>query len=127
MVDERLPIAVVLTHYGADDVPDWGFNRPMRCPFHDDQHKSATINVEKQLFYCHTCGVRGDVFGVIMTHEGVTFPEAVRRAEAIAVESGVEVRSERRAGNFISSGPWHKRGNSKRNGSRRRSRSRTWS
>ena len=32
-----------------------------RCPFHDDSTPSLAVNVEKQLWHCHGCGVGGDV------------------------------------------------------------------
>jgi len=30
------------------------------CPFHDDSNPSCCINVEKKMFFCQTCGAKGD-------------------------------------------------------------------
>jgi DNA primase len=48
------------------------------CPFHTEKTPSFTVNLDKQLFYCHGCKVGGDVFKFVMLAERVTFPESVR-------------------------------------------------
>lgn len=47
------------------------------CPFH--QEKSASFHVldNKGLYNCFGCGEKGDVFGLAMKLEGLSFPEAV--------------------------------------------------
>jgi DNA primase len=49
------------------------------CPFH--QEKSASFHVldQKGIFNCFGCGEKGDVFGLAMKLEGLSFPEAVER------------------------------------------------
>ena len=32
-----------------------------RCPFHDDQHPSLSINAELGVFFCHSCGAKGEL------------------------------------------------------------------
>jgi DNA primase len=58
------------------------------CPFH--QEKSASFHVldQKGIFNCFGCGEKGDVFGLAMKLEGLSFPEAVER---LAEYAGVEL------------------------------------
>ena len=36
-----------------------GIERPFNCHVHEDGNASATVNVEKGLWYCHACGAKG--------------------------------------------------------------------
>src|SRR5262249_57551657 len=58
------------------------------CPFH--QEKSASFHVldQKGIFNCFGCGEKGDVFGLAMKLEGLSFPEAVER---LAEYAGMEL------------------------------------
>ena len=58
------------------------------CPFHEEKTPSFTVNPDRQTFKCFGCGKGGNVFGFLMEHEGLTFPEAVR---ALAAERGIAV------------------------------------
>ncbi len=49
------------------------------CPFHSEKTPSFTVSTDKQIFYCFGCGTGGNVFSFLMKHEGLAFPEAVRR------------------------------------------------
>ena len=41
------------------------------CPFHDDQHPSFSVNLEKGLWCCHSgCG-GGNIFQFVARHQGV--------------------------------------------------------
>lgn len=46
---------------GAAD-PRW--ERPFLCPAHDDHNASASVNIQKGVWYCYTCGAKGGVQGV---------------------------------------------------------------
>jgi len=64
------------------------------CPFHKEKTPSFTVNTDKQIFHCFGCGVGGNVFGFLIQHDRLTFPEAVRQlAEHVGVT--VPERSER--------------------------------
>lgn len=52
----------------------WGL-----CPFHTEKTPSFAVNVEKDVFYCHSCGSGGDVIRFIEKIEGIDFKTAVRR------------------------------------------------
>jgi DNA primase len=49
-----------------------------RCPFHDDHNPSFYIHPEKQTFFCHGCGVGGDVFTFVKMLKSCSFPVAVQ-------------------------------------------------
>lgn len=36
-----------------------GIERPFNCPVHPDAHASASVNVEKGVWYCYACGASG--------------------------------------------------------------------
>ena len=50
-----------------------------RCPFHDDDAESLTVNVAEKKFYCFGCHAGGSVFKFISMSEGCTLREAVKR------------------------------------------------
>lgn len=47
------------------------------CPFHEERTPSFSVNEQKQLFHCFSCGRGGNVFSFIMDLENLSFPEAV--------------------------------------------------
>lgn len=49
------------------------------CPFHDENTPSFSVNEEKQIFHCFSCGRGGSVFKFVMDLDGVSFPEAVAK------------------------------------------------
>lgn len=40
-----------------------GTERPFRCPEHDDNQASASVNVLKGVWFCYACGAKGSVDG----------------------------------------------------------------
>lgn len=69
----------VLSHYGLDidRATSWGDWVSVRCPFHEDRHASASVNLVKGLFVCHACDMRGDSIELVMEQEGLTFGKAL--------------------------------------------------
>lgn len=49
------------------------------CPFHEERTPSFTVNEEKQIFHCFSCGRGGNVFRFMEEIEGYTFPQAVQK------------------------------------------------
>ena len=58
------------------------------CPFHAEKTPSFTVNREKQLFYCHGCHEGGNIFGFLMKHNGLSFPDA---AKMLASRYGINI------------------------------------
>lgn len=58
------------------------------CPFHTEKTPSFTVSPDKQIFHCFGCGVGGDVFGFIMKHDRMSFPEAIL---SVARKYGIEI------------------------------------
>lgn len=80
----ELTIDTVLTHYGAREVPQGVGWRPMKCPFHNDAHASASVNHDEQgAFKCHTCGVQGPPLKIIETQERLSREAAIEFAGTI--------------------------------------------
>ncbi len=49
------------------------------CPFHHEKTPSFTVVPRKGFYKCFGCGVHGDAIDFVMQHEGLAFPDAVRR------------------------------------------------
>ena len=49
-----------------------------RCPFHADKNPSFSVNEDKGVFYCHGCGVKGDVFQFVALIERTDFKSALK-------------------------------------------------
>lgn len=54
-----------------------GANWKGRCPFHDDDSPSLSVNPREQLWRCFGCGKAGDVFSFLQHKEGMAFPQAL--------------------------------------------------
>ncbi len=65
------------------------------CPLHGGDGANFSVDPDRQIFKCFVCGEAGDVFGFLMKHLGMTFPEVVR---LVGARVGIEVpdREERR-------------------------------
>ena len=66
------------------------------CPFHDDTHPSMSIDDEKNLFHCFSCGAGGNIFTYVREMEGLSFSEAV---EFLASMYDIPVEYESRGSN----------------------------
>ena len=56
-----------------------GQNHFAHCPFHEDKTPSFSVNSQKQIFYCFSCGTGGNVFNFLREMEGLSYPEAIIR------------------------------------------------
>src|SRR5437773_338867 len=59
-----------LTRYGTRELVT-------RCTWHEDQHPSLRVNVEKQVWRCDPCNLGGDVFEFVQRYQHLTFPGAL--------------------------------------------------
>ena len=88
-IRERVDIVDVISRYIA--LKPAGRNHKGLCPFHNEKTPSFNVSQDRQIFHCFGCGVGGNVFGFLVRHDNLTFPEAVR---ALARECGVEMAEE---------------------------------
>ena len=54
------------------------------CPFHDERTPSFSVNEDKQIYHCFSCGRGGNVFSFIMDIDNATFPQAVAKVAPFA-------------------------------------------
>ena len=54
-----------------------GKNWLCRCPFHDDQTASLSVNNERRLWQCFSCKAAGDAFDFLRLKEKLDFPAAL--------------------------------------------------
>lgn len=89
---EKPSIEEYLNYIGAE-LPARGSGwRKMKCCFHIDSHASAAVNYDKNAFVCHGCGVKGDIYSLIMERERLNFREAKQFAEKFSTTGNTEVR-----------------------------------
>lgn len=58
------------------------------CPKHVDLTPSFSVNPEKNIFYCFSCGRGFSIFDYLMEYEGLSFDEAVKKASKL---SGISI------------------------------------
>ena len=61
------------------------------CPFHSEKTPSFNVSGAKGFYRCFGCGVGGDVIHFVMSHEHLSFVEAVER---LAAKGGIQLRYE---------------------------------
>ena len=59
-----------------------------RCPFHADKTPSFSVHPAKQVFYCHGCGVSGDVFQFVRLSFRCGFRDSVAH---LAGRAGIDL------------------------------------
>lgn len=65
------------------------------CPFHNKGHpeeivtgsRSFSVSATERFYHCFACGAHGSVYGFLIEHKGLSFPEAVA---VVAKATGVE-------------------------------------
>jgi len=64
-----------------------GSGHAARCPFHDDKSPSMSVNLERQVWYCHACGFGGSVIDMEMRRTGTGIKDAMRNlADAAGIK-----------------------------------------
>jgi len=85
-----IPIGVIVAHYGGE-VRE-GRACSVRCVLHSDSRRSAVINTQENLYFCHTCGKGGNAVNIISIKENMEFKDALARAIEIIAGSGGSVK-----------------------------------
>src|SRR5918912_4069083 len=75
-IKARADFRAVLAHYGLA-LLGHGEQAKVRCPFHDDDRPSCSVNLERGIFHCHagSCGASGNVLEFVHrmeTKDGAT-------------------------------------------------------
>ena len=65
------------------------------CPFHNEKTPSFSIYSDHQFYKCFGCDAKGDVFNFVMTIEGLTFWEALKK---LADQHGIALPKQSQAG-----------------------------
>ena len=88
-VKANADFAAVLAEYNVE-LTGTGAERRARCPFHDDQRPSLSVNLEEKVFQCHaaSCGEKGNVLDFVRALDGGDLRSA---AQTIAKISGSDL------------------------------------
>lgn len=93
---KAIPISCIINYYGGE-VRE-GREVPVRCAFHNDSRRSASINTIDNLYFCHTCGKGGNAVNIVCTQENLEFKDGLKRALEIAQGSGAPIRTGNNSG-----------------------------
>ena len=107
-------IEAVLNYYGVDFVPlrmGWA---PVKCPFHEDRIKSASVNRGSNAFTCHACAISGVAIHVVMERENLGYAEACQWAEETFGASDGVLSAESEGSSPIPGMPGTRRGSGKK-------------
>ena len=87
---EEIKNNVDLLEYIGNDIEltKKGKNYFGHCPKHVDLTPSFSVNPEKNIFYCFSCGRGFSIFDYLMEYEGLSFDEAVKKASKL---SGISI------------------------------------
>ncbi|MBM7617517.1 DNA primase [Weissella uvarum] len=81
-IRERVNIVDVISPYVQ--LKKQGRNLFGVCPFHEERTPSFSVNEDKQIFHCFSCGRGGNVYSFIMDIDQVPFPQAVAKVAPLA-------------------------------------------
>ena len=92
--------AAILNHFGGDFSPFYSRHLPeaktigrdeyaAACPFHQDTEPSLNFNAKTGRFYCHGCGVKGDIFSFHGRLHGLSNGDFPKVLEGIAGDFGI--------------------------------------
>ncbi len=101
--DEEKPLLeAVLLHYGVQVPRRQVFMTA--CPFHSDATPSLSVNLNLQVFMCHSCSRGGDSYALIMAKEDCGY----QRARTTATDLGLASGSARGSGDSLSGGRYER-------------------
>jgi DNA primase len=68
-----------------------GSNYSGLCPFHTEKTPSFSVSPSRNSYHCFGCGAGGSAIRFLQEHDGLTFPEAVKR---LAEAAGIRIEEE---------------------------------
>src|SRR3954468_24890780 len=93
-IKARADFRAVLAHYGLALLGQ-GEQSKVRCPFHDDDRPSCSVNLERGIFHCHagSCGVSGNMLEFVHRMETKDGATVSLRAAAVKLAGicGIEL------------------------------------
>lgn len=92
MTDDQYDLGAVLEHYDVQFRSDRQGEQSIRCPIHEDRVASASLNLDKGIWNCHSCLRGGDALTVITEREQVDFETALKKYESITGGSHRKIR-----------------------------------
>jgi len=72
------PLAAVAAERGVE-LKRKGKSLVGLCPFHREKTPSFSVTPDKGLFRCFGCDASGDVISFVSKHDGLSFPEALKK------------------------------------------------
>jgi DNA primase len=87
-----IPIEPIVSFFGGEVRGGTGEIR-VKCLMHNDSHRSASMNVDTNLYYCQTCGKGGNAVNIVCILENLEFIDGLKRAVEIAAGSGAAIRT----------------------------------
>lgn len=97
-------LARLLDLYEVRFNPDRGGDQLVLCPVHDERRPSCSVNLDKGLFNCKSCGARGDAIDLVKLKEGLDFASAKRFCEESAGGLDDSVRGQSRPSRRVPEG-----------------------
>ena len=91
-----IPIAPIVSYFGGE-VRE-GREVAVRCVMHADSRRSASMNTDKNLYFCQTCGKGGNAANLVCILENLEFKDGLKRAIEIATGSGAQIRTSGKSG-----------------------------
>src|SRR5262245_16936765 len=85
-IKERVSILTLIENFVS--LKKAGKSHMGLCPFHEEKTPSFHVSEDRGVFHCFGCGAGGDIFGFLMQHKKLTFPEAL---EELAKRAGVKL------------------------------------
>lgn len=86
----RPDLQAVLRHYGSF-AEHSGVHL---CVVHDESRPSMSVDLDKQVVNCHSCGFGGDAYSIIQHKEGLDFHGAVSFAESTGFDGATPSQQE---------------------------------
>ena len=99
-IKKEVTLDMIFDHYGLGGTRQ-GSEVRLICPFHDDTHPSLSANVEKGIWQCFGCGLRGDAIAFVIQCGGMDTgnrqADRLAAARYLAEAFGIETQMPPRA------------------------------